>query len=159
MMTARSARSLTKITPLRCLTYGLIASRHLANQKRVRQARDQRSVTQRMRRKLAGIFCFVLLIRAMVPLWLLFFGTWRLANPNKNKILPQVFFLVFLSGMQQPKSWTSQTRKRSIEVGSLGLLLTFFSLKTLKNGVLRTILFRPNNIKISILIIHGCQIG
>ena len=49
-----------------------------------------------MRRKLAGIFCFV---------------------------------TVFLSN------------EKTIGVGSLGLLLTFFSLKTLKNGVLRTILF------------------
>ena len=62
---------------------------------------------------------------------------------------------MFLSGMQQPKSWT--TVKRENDRGRVSLL-TFFSLKTLKNGVLRTILFRPNNIKISILIFHGCQI-
>ena len=37
------------------------AVRHLANQKRVRHPRDQRSVTQRMRPKLAGIYCFVVL--------------------------------------------------------------------------------------------------
>ena len=91
--TARSARSLTKMAPLRCLTYGSIAVGHLANQKRVRQARDQRSVTQRMRTKLAGNFCCVV-----------FFFTWRLANPNKNKILPQAVFWCFFQGWSRPKA-------------------------------------------------------
>ena len=149
------------MAPLRCLTYGLIASRHLANQKRVRKARDQRSVTQRMRRKLAGIFCFVTVFffnKGHGPIMALVFFTWRLANPNKNKILPQVFcFWCFFQGCSSPKA--EQVKRETIGVGSLGPLLTFFSLKTLKNGVLRTILFRPNNIKISILIFHGCQIG
>ena len=153
MMTAPSARSLTKITPLRCLTYGLIASRHLANQKRVRKARDQRSVTQRMRRKLAGIFCF---LRAMVPLLLLFFlhGDWQ--TQTKIKFSPRWFFGVSFSDAAAQK--LTKSNEKTIGVGSLCLLLTFFSLKTLKNGVLRTILFRPNNL-ISILIFHSCQIG
>ena len=95
MMTARSAPSLTKITPLRCLTYGLIASRHLANQKRVRKARDQRSVTQRMRRKLAGIFCFVVLcfFKSHGPIMALVFflhGDWR--TQTKIKFSPRRFF-------------------------------------------------------------------
>ena len=149
------------MAPLRCLTYGSIAVGHLANQKRVRQARDQRSVTQRMRRKLAGIFCFVVLcfFKSHGPIMALgFFFTWRLANPNKNKILPQAVFWCFFQGYSRPKA-EPKSKEKTIGVGSLGLLLTFFSLKTLKNGVLRTILFRPNNIKISILIFHGCQIG
>ena len=145
------------MAPLRCLTYGSIAVGHLANQKRVRQARDQRSVTQRMRRKLAGIFCFVVLCffkshGSMV------FVTWRLANPNKAKILPQALLWCFFQECSRPKA-EPQSKEKTIGVRSLGLLLTFFSLKTLKNGVLRTTLFRPNNIKISILIFHGYQIG
>ena len=139
------------MAPLRCLTYGLIASRHLANQKRVRKAHDQRSVTQRMRRKLAGIFCFVtvfFLIRAMVPLWLWFLfllGDWRTQTKIK-----------FRDAAAQK---LNKTNEKTIGVGSLGLLLTFFSLKTLKNGVVRTILFTPNNTRTSILIFRGCQIG
>ena len=137
------------MAPLRCLTYGSIASRHLANQKRVRQARDQRSVTQRMRRKLAGIFCFVVKIFNLVPRafpskngggpthflrekpwgrgWLIlcffkshcpimalgFFFPWRLANPNKNKILPRRFFGVSFRDAAAQKLNHSQTRKRS----------------------------------------------
>ena len=122
MMTARSARSLTKITPLRCLTYGLIASRHLANQKRVRKARDQRSKTQRMRRKLAGIFCFVTVFffnKGHGPIMALVFFTWRLANPNKNKILPQAVFWYFFQGYSRPKA-EPQSKEKTIGVGSLG---------------------------------------
>ena len=132
------------MAPLRCLTYGSNAVGHLTNQKRVRQARDQRSVTQRMRRKLAGNFLFCCFV---------FFQ-----EPDKNKILPQAVFWCFFQGCSHPKA-EPQSNEKTIGVGSLGILLTFFSLKTLKNGVLRTILFRPNNIKISILIFHGCQIG
>ena len=132
---------------------------HLANQKRVRQARDQRSVTQRMRRKLAwhgGNFLLIYVFSsAMVPLlWLLVFlhGDWR--TQTKIKFSPRRFF----QGCSRPKA-ELQSKEQTIGVGSLRLLLTFFSLKTLKNGVLRTTLFRPNNIKISILIFLGCQIG
>ena len=128
------------MAPLRCLTYGSNAVGHLANQKRVRQARDQRSVTQRMRRKLAGIFCFVVLC---------FFK-------SQTKFSPRRFFGVSFRDAAAQK--LNKSNEKTIGVGSLDLLLTFFSLKTLKNGVLRTILFRPNNIKISILIFHGCQI-
>ena len=147
------------MAPLRCLTDGSIAVGHLANQKRVKQAHDQKSVTQRMRRNLAGIFCFVVnFVFFQEPLshygsW--FFFPWRLANPNKNKVLPQAVFWCFFQRCSRPKA-EPQSNEKTIGVGSLGLLLTFFSLK---NGVLRTILFRPNNIKISILIFHGCQTG
>ena len=146
------------MAPLRCLTYGLITSRNLANQKRVRQARDQRSVTQRMRPKLVGIF---VLLRCFfksygpIPLWLLFFFTWRLANPNNNKILPQVVFWCFFQGCSSPKA--VEQVKRENDRGRVSRpSFNLFSLKTLKNGVLRTILFRASNIKISILIFHGC---
>ena len=149
------------MAPLRCLTYGLIAVRHLANQKRVKQARDQRSVTQRMRRKVAGIFCFVVLcfFKSHGPIMALVFflhGDWR--TQTKIKFSSRRFFWCFFQGCSRPKA-EPQSKEKTIGVGSLGLLLTLFSLKTLKNGVLRTILFRPNNIKISILIFHGCQIG
>ena len=87
-----------------------------------------------------------------------FYFTWRLANPNKNKIIPQAVFWCFFQGCSRPKA-EPQSKEKTIGVGSLGLLLTFFSLKTLKNVVLRTTLFRPNNIKILILIFLGCQIG
>ena len=148
------------MAPLRCLTDRSIVVGHLANQKRVRQAHDKRSVTQRMWRKLAGIFCFVVLcfFKRSHQGWLLVFFTWRLGDPNKNIILPQAVFWCFFQGCSRPKA-EPQSKEKTIGVGSLGLLLTFLSLKTLKNVVLRTILFRPNNIKISILIFHGCQIG
>ena len=145
------------MAPLRCLTYGLITSRNLANQKRVRQARDQRSVTQRMRRKLAGIFCFVTVffLKSHGPIMALVFFTWRLANPNKNKILPQVVFWCFFQGCSSPKA--VEQVKRENDRGRVSRpSFNLFSLKTLKNGVLRTILFRASNIKISILIFHGC---
>ena len=114
------------MAPLRCLTYGLIASGHLANQKRVRQARDQRSVTQRMRRKLAGIFCFVVnFVFFQEPLshcgsWVFF--PWRLANPNKNKVLPQAVFWCFFQRCSRPKA-EPQSNEKTIGVGSFGLLL------------------------------------
>jgi len=73
-----------------------------------------------------------------------------MANPNKNKILPQAVFWCFFQGCSRPKA-EPQSNEKTIGVGSLGLLLTFFSLKTLKNAVLRTILFRPNNNKISMV--------
>ena len=136
------------MAPLRCLTNGSIAVGHLANQKRVKQAHDQKSVTQRMRRKLAGIFCFVVnfqprpqgfslkkwgrphpffegkalgtrlvnFVFFQEPLshygsW--FFFPWRLANPNKNKILPRRFFGVSFRDAAAQKLNHSQTRKRS----------------------------------------------
>ena len=117
----------------------------MANQKRVTQARDQRGVTQRMRPKLAGIF-YLFCWNCVVV-----YFTWRLANPNKNKILPQAGFWCFFRRCSRPKA-EPQSKEQTIGVGSLGLLLTFFSLKTLKNGVLRTILFIPNNIKISMVV-------
>ena len=93
----------------------------------------------------------------MVPLWLLFFlhGDWR--TQTKIKFSPRFFFGVSFGDAAAQK--LNKSNEKTIGVGSLGILLTFFSLKKLKNGVLRTILFRPNNIEISILIFHGCQIG
>ena len=108
------------MAPLRCLTNGSIAVGHLANQKRVKQAHDQKSVTQRMGRNLAGIFC--VFSRAFVPLWLLVFFPWRLANPNKNKVLPQAVFWCFSQGCSRPKA-EPQSNEKTIGVGSLGLLL------------------------------------
>ena len=114
------------MAPLRCLTDGSIAVGHLANQKRVKQAHDQKSVTQRMRRKLAGIFCFVVnFVFFQEPLahygsW--FFFPWRLANPNKNKVLPQAVFWCFFQRCSRPKA-EPQSKEKTIGVGSLGLLL------------------------------------
>ena len=91
-----------------------------------------------------------------MPLLLLFFlhGDWQ--TQTKIKFSPRWFFGVSFRDAAAQK--LNKSNEKTIGVGSLGLLLTFFSLKTLKNGVLRTILFRPNNL-ISILIFHSCQIG
>ena len=80
---------------------------HLANQKRVRQARDQRSVTQRMRRKLAGIFCFVTVFffnEGHGPIMALVFlhGDWR--TQTKIKFSPRFFFWCFFRGCSSPKA-------------------------------------------------------
>ena len=59
---------------------------HLANQKRVRQARDQRSVTQLMRRKLARTFCFVVLcfFKSHVPIIALGFFYMAIGEPKQK---------------------------------------------------------------------------
>ena len=103
------------MAPLRCLTYGSIAVGHLANQKRVRQARDQRSVTQLMRRKLAGTFCFVVLcfFKSHGPIIALGFFYMAIGEPKQKQILPRRFFGVSFRDAAAQKLNHSQKRKRS----------------------------------------------